>query len=164
MTLCAKDIMVKHFDTIHTEASVEEAIEKISNGIVRETGYKTISLMVVDDFKKLCGVVTMFDLLYHLRPDFLNFGINGDELEWNGKLKHLIDNFKGKKVGHIMTMNVVGAAMNDHIMVLLDRMVKNKYRRLPILKNNRPIGIVYISDVYHHIFLNNNITMSASTK
>ncbi|PQP33520.1 CBS domain-containing protein, partial [Desulfobacteraceae bacterium SEEP-SAG9] len=88
MTLWAKDIMVSNFDTIHMEAPVEEAIHKISNGIVRETGYKTKSLIVIDDFKKLSGVITMFDLLYHLRPDFLNFGIDGEELHWEGQLKH----------------------------------------------------------------------------
>jgi len=152
MTLCAKDIMVSNFDTIYMEAPVEEAIHKISSGIVRKTGYKTDSLLVVDDFNKLSGVVTMFDILYHLRPDFLNFGINGEELKWEGQLKPLLDIFQGKKVHHIMTRNIVGATINDHIMILLDRMVKNKYRRLPVLKNDKPIGIVYISDIYYHLF------------
>jgi len=152
MTLYAKDIMVSNFDTIHMEAPAEEAIHKISNGIVRETGYKTISVMVIDDFNKLSGVITMFDILYHLRPDFLNFGIDGEELKWEGQLKPLVDIFQGKKVHHIMTRHIVGASMNDHIMILLDRMVKNKCRRLPVLKNDKPIGIVYISDIYHYLF------------
>ena len=152
MTLYAKDIMVTNFDTIHMNAPVEEAIHKISNGIVRETGYKTISLMVIDDFNKLSGVVTMFDVLYHLRPDFLNFGIHGEELKWEGRLEPLLDIVQEKKVHHIMTRNIVSAKMNDHIMTLLDRMIKNKYRRLPVLENSQPIGIVYISDIYHHIF------------
>jgi CBS domain-containing protein len=152
MTLYAKDIMVSNFDTIHMGATIEEAINKISNGVVRETGYKTISLMVIDDFNKLSGVISMFDILYHLRPDFLNFGINSEELKWEGQLKILVDKFKGKKVHHIMSPNVVGAKMDDHIMILLDRMVKNKYRRLPVLNNDKPVGIVYISDIYHRIF------------
>ena len=152
MTLYAKDIMVTDFDTIHMDAPIEEAIEKISSGIVRKTGYKTISLMVVNDFKKLCGVISMFDILYHLRPDFLNFGIDSEELKWEGQLKILIDKLKGKVVHQIMSHNIVGAKKEDHIMVLLDRMVKNKYRRLPVLDDNRPVGIVYLSDIYHHLF------------
>ena len=152
MTLHAKDIMVANFDTIRADAPVEEAIYKISNGIVRESGYKTISLMVLDDFGKLSGVVTMFDILYHLRPDFLNFGINGEELKWEGQLKRLVESFQGKKVHHIMTRHIVGAGVNDHLMILLDRMIKNKYHRLPVLENDKPIGIVYIADIYHHLF------------
>lgn len=152
MTLHARDLMVTNFDTIHAEASVDEAIEKISHGIVRETGYKTISLMVVDDLNKLVGVVTMFDILYHLRPTFLNLGIDSEELHWEGQLKVLIDLFHDKQVNQIMSRNVIGVKPDDHIMVLLDRMVKNKYRRLPVLKNDQPIGIVYISDIFHSLF------------
>ena len=154
MTLYAKDIMVSNFDTIHMDAPIEEAIIKISKGKVRETGYKTISLMVVDDINKLCGVVSMFDILYHLRPDFLNFGIDGEELQWEGQIKTLIDKFKDKKVHHIMSRNIIGADMDDHIMIILDRMVKKKYRRLPVLKNDKLIGIVYLSDIYHRLFSN----------
>jgi len=152
MTLYAKDIMVRDFDTIHMDAPAEDAIHKITYGKIRETGYKTISLMVVDDLNKLVGIITMFDVLYHLRPDFLNFGINGDELKWDGQLKSLVNKFHGMKVDNIMTHNVVGASKDDHIMVLLDRMVKNRYRRLPILENDKPIGIVYISDIYYRLF------------
>lgn len=152
MTLYAKDIMVTNFETIDMNAPIEEAIRKISSGIVRETGYKTISLMVIDEFNKLCGVISMFDILYHLRPDFLNFGIDSKELKWEGQLKILIDKFKGEKVHHIMSRNVVGCAINDHVMILLDRMVKNKYRRLPVLDNDRPVGVVYLSDIYHRLF------------
>jgi CBS domain-containing protein len=31
-------------------------------------------------------------------------------------------------------------------------MIKNKYRRLPVLENEKPIGVVYISDIYHKLF------------
>jgi len=152
MTLHAKDIMVTDFDTVHVEAPAQEAISKILNGVVRETGYKTTGLMVIDDSNRLCGIVTMFDILYHLRPDFLNLGIPGEELEWEGQLRSLVDRFAGWKVDHIMSHRVMWAAPEDHIMVLLDRMVKNRYRRLPILKNGQPIGIVYISDIFHRLF------------
>lgn len=152
MTLHAKDIMVTEFETIYQEDPAGKAIERISQGTIRKTGYKTVSVMVIDDLKKLVGVVSMFDILYHLRPDFLNFGINSEELKWEGQLNILIEKFKDKKVDQIMSRNVVGASKDDHIMVILDRMVKNRYRRLPILQNDRPVGIVYISDIYHRLF------------
>ena len=82
MTLKARDIMVTSFDMIHKDATIAQAIEKITHGQVRETGDKTNSLMVIDEYNRLAGVITMFDILYHLRPSFLNFGINGDELVW----------------------------------------------------------------------------------
>ena len=150
----AKDIMVTSFDVIHKDAFVEEAIEKIAVGKVRHTGHKTISLLVIDDFRKLTGVLTMFDILYHLRPTFLNYGVDGDELgfEWDAYLERFIEDLKAKRVEQIMSENVIGADVDEHLMVILDRMVKNKYRRLPVLDSGRPVGVVYISDIYAYLF------------
>lgn len=163
MTLLAKDVMVKDFATIDPNAPVKEAIDKISDGAVRDTGYKTVSLMVVDEMKRLCGVVTMFDLLYHLRPDFLNMDIDSRTFKWEGQLDILISNLEGKRVQHIMTRSVDGVALDDHVMVLLDRMVKNRYLRMPVLDNDRLVGVVYFQDLFHHLF-NSHLAASVSAK
>ena len=153
MTLLAKDIMVTSFDKINQEALIEEASRMILNGRVRETGHKTISLIVVDDYDHLVGIVSMFDILYHLRPAFLNFGIDGDELQWDGQISKLAQELKDKKVSEIMSQHVIGASIDEHLIVVLDRMIKNKFRRLPVLENIKPIGVIYLSDVYNKVFL-----------
>ena len=153
MTLFAKDIMVTSFDKINQEALIEEASRMILNGRVRETGHKTISLIVVDDYDHLVGIVSMFDILYHLRPAFLNFGIDGDELQWDGQISKLAQELKDKKVSQIMSQHVIGASIDEHLIVVLDRMIKNKFRRLPVLENNKPIGVIYLSDIYNKVFL-----------
>jgi CBS domain-containing protein len=152
MTLLARDIMVKEFDKIHSSAPASEAIEMILNGRIRATGHKTVSLIVVDASREMAGVVTMFDILYHLRPSFLNLGFSGENIAWQGQTLDLVNELKTKKVKQIMSTNVVWAAPDEHLMVLLDRMVKNRYRRLPVLEDQKPTGIVYISDLYHHLF------------
>jgi predicted transcriptional regulator len=152
MTIYAKDVMVNSFDKIHQDERIENAINMILNGKVRKTGHKTISLMVVDDYGHLTGVISMYDILYHLRPDFLNLSVDADTLMWTGQLKRLVEALKGKKVKQMMSMNVISAQLDDHIMVILDQMIKNKYRRLPVLEQNKPIGVIYISDVYYNIF------------
>jgi len=154
MTLFAKDIMVKNFDKIHLDAPIEEAIQMVLYGKVRETGHKTVSVMVIDDFGNFVGIITMYDILYHLRPSILNCGIYGEDLPWEGQLKSLIQDLKKKTIDQIMSTRVVGALHDEHLMIILDRMIKNKYRRLPILEDNKPIGIVYLSDIYYHLFSN----------
>ncbi|MBW1814036.1 MAG: CBS domain-containing protein [Deltaproteobacteria bacterium] len=153
MTLLAKDIMVTSFDKINQEALIEEASRMILNGRVRETGHKTISLIVVDDYDHLVGILSMFDILYHLRPTFLNFGIDGHEFQWDGQISKLVQELKDKKVGQIMSQHVIGASIDEHLIVVLDRMIKNKFRRLPVLENNKPIGVIYLSDIYNKVFL-----------
>ena len=152
MTIYAKDVMVTSFQKIHQEAPVEYAINLILSGKVRKTGHKTISIIVVDEFGRLTGVISMYDILYHLRPDFLNLNINADKLLWKGQVHKLVEALKEKKVRQVMSTNVMCASSDDHIMVILDQMIKNKYRRLPVLEQNKPIGVIYLSDVYHSIF------------
>lgn len=152
MTVLARDIMVTNFDKINHDALVEEASQKILHGKVRETGHKTISLIVVDDLDNLVGIISMFDILYHFRPSFLNFGIDGHELKWDGQISKLVKELKARKVREIMSQNVIGASMDEHLIVVLDRMIKNKFRRLPVLENNKPIGVIYLSDIYNKVF------------
>lgn len=152
MTITAKDIMVTTFDKIHQDASVDQVIKMILNGKIRKSGHKTVSLIVVDDLGNLCGVITMFDLLFHLRPGFLNCGIDGHELSWDGQLAKLIPELKEKKVHQVMSRTTTCASPDDHLMVVLDRMVKKRYRRLPVVEDNKLLGVVYISDIYYKLF------------
>ncbi|MCK5349710.1 MAG: CBS domain-containing protein, partial [Desulfobacula sp.] len=80
MKIFVKDIMVTEFDTIRSDETVEKAIQMILNGKVRETGDKTASLMVLDKVMMFVGIITMADILYHLRPTFLNYGISGEQV------------------------------------------------------------------------------------
>jgi CBS domain-containing protein len=152
MTIYAKDVMVTSFHKIHQDAPVEYAINLILSGKVRKTGHKTVSIIVVDDFGHLTGVISMYDILFHLRPDFLNVNIDADQLRWTGQVNRLVEALKEKAVKQLMSLNVMCASFDDHIMVILDHMIKNKYRRLPVLEQNKPIGVIYLSDVYYSIF------------
>ena len=152
MKTYVKDVMLTQFDTIESDAPVEKAIQMILNGRVRETGHKTVSLMVLDEVQMFVGIITMADILYHLRPDFLNYGINGEEIAWSKQFNMALKLIKEKNINQIMSTNIVGASVDEHLMVVLDRMVKNKYQRLPVLENGRPIGIVYLSDIYYYFF------------
>ena len=153
MTIYAKDVMDTSFHKIHQDAPLDYAINLVLNGKVRKTGHKTVSIIVVDDFGQLAGVISMYDILYHLRPDFLNLAnISADKLLWKGQLSRLVEALKEKTAKQVMSRNVMCASIDDHIMVILDLMIKNKYRRLPVLEQNKPIGVIYLSDVYNSIF------------
>ena len=147
-----KDIMVTEFDTIGSNESIEKAIQMILHGKVRETGDKTASLMVLDKVMMFVGIITRADILYHLRPSFLNYGIKGEEVAWSEQFDIAMKSLKEKQVRQLMSRKIVGASIDEHLMVILDRMVKNKYQRLPVLENGKPIGIVYLSDIYYYFF------------
>ena len=153
MKVTARDVMVKDFDKIRSNAPIEEAVRLIYKGKVRETGQKTASVMVIDKFNHLTGVLTMFDVLYHLRPPVLNYMVSGIDF-WNEELESYVKHFKGLTVKQVMTSPVLFVSANDNLMVVIDRMVRKKCRRLPVLENSKVIGIVYLSELYYHLCKN----------
>ncbi|MDM8537948.1 CBS domain-containing protein [Desulfobacterales bacterium HSG17] len=151
MEIFARDIMVKDFDTINSKASIKDAVNKILNGRQRESGYKTESIMVTDEFNKLTGVVSIHDVLFHFRPAFLNYGIDSIDV-WKGRLKPHFEEFETLTVEQVMNSPVLSISSGDHLMVVLDMMVKKRCRRLPVVENDVIKGIVYQQEIFKALF------------
>ena len=43
------------------------------------------------------------------------------------------------------------ARPDSHLMVIADIMIKKHIRRLPVVDDQEVVGIVYVSDVFHHL-------------
>ncbi len=151
MEIFARDVMTRDFQTIRDNAPIKEAVYKILHGNIRTTGHKTVSLIVIDEFGRLEGVISIFDILYHFRPDFLNYGIDSIET-WVGRLKPLLDQFKELTVEQVMSSPVMTVSPDDHLMVIIDKLVKKKLRRLPVVDGGKVVGVVYLYDAYFHLF------------
>ena len=145
--------MVTEFDTVRSDQPVIEAVQLILHGKMRRTGYKTVGLVVTDDFGDLVGVVSMFDILYHLRPPILNY--LGDFMNIEiAELQSYISRFQNLTVGDVMNTPVKYISPDTEIMGIIDQMVKDKCRRLPVVENSKVIGIVYLPEVYIHLCRN----------
>ena len=143
----AADVMSRDFDTIHPNASVEELVEKLIDLKVRPTGYKTISVLVINDTDQLVGLVSIFDVLFHLRPPFLNYEVNSLPI-WKDEAESYLAEFKKLTVNHIMSPSVMTCSPDDTLLQLIDRMVKNRARRLPVIENGKIVGVVYLTDLF----------------
>jgi len=150
MKLTARDLMVTDFVTVRPDARVSDAARIIFNGDVRPTGYKPFGIMVTDEFGGLAGMISMVDMLYHLRPPFMNYEMEKPDL-WEGEIEPYMEQFRDLTVEQVMSTPVVTAAPEDHLVVVIDRMVKRGARRVPVIENGRILGIVYLSDVFHRL-------------
>ena len=148
--LSVKDIMVTEYVTISPDAPVSQAARLIFSGKTRNTGYKPFGIMVVDEFSHLLGMISMVDVLYHLRPPFMNYELENVQL-WEGELEVYLDHFTDLRVEQVMNAPVITVTPQDDLMVVIDRMVKSGIRRLPVVEDDKIIGIVYLSDVFYHL-------------
>lgn len=151
--LSVRDIAVTEYVTIGPDAPVSRAARLIFRGKARDTGYKPFGLMVVDDFSHLLGMISMEDILYHLRPPFMNYELENVPL-WEGELEVYLDHFTDLRVEQVMSSPVITVRPQDGLMAVIDRMVKSKIRRLPVVEEEKILGIVYLSDVFYHVCKN----------
>ncbi len=148
--LTAKDIMVKSYATIAPDAPIQEAGRLIFEGKVRDSGYKPFGIIVTDEIGRLVGMVSMFDILYHLRPAFLNYELDAFDMP-QAEMDIYVDQFKELKVEQVMSSPVVTVSPDDGLIILIDLMVKKKFRRLPVVDGDKILGIVYLSDVFYRL-------------
>lgn len=152
MQLTARDVMVQDFQTIQPDASIEEAVRLIYKGKVRATGHKTVSTLVIDKFGQLMGILSMFDVLYHLRPPILNYMVDDSISFQSEELEAYIRKFKDLTVEQVMNSPARYVSPEADLMMIIDRMVKEKCRRLPVVENSVVIGVVYLSEVFYHLY------------
>lgn len=122
----AKDIMTKNVISIKPSTSIIEAIDLLLEN-------KISGLPVVNDEKKLVGIVSEKDFLHILFIDDID-------------VKESIARFMSKKVASF--------SEDDDIYDICDYFLKSNNRRVPIVdKEGRLVGVVSRRNILEHILI-----------
>ena len=154
MPLLAKDIMSQQYDIIHQDALVSQAVEQLLMGGTRVTGHKNVSLVVVDDNNALVGTISMYSILYHLRPSYQLFGIDSSDMAVDAEVEVFVKTVQKKRVRDIMNSDVITVSPEEPMMNVLDRLMRNRIRRIPVVDKGVMVGLIYMTDIFHHLFDN----------
>ena len=90
----------------------------------------------------------MLDILYHLRPAFMNYEMNSSPI-WEDELEPYLERFKNLTVEQIMSTPVITVSPDTQLIVAIDLMVKKKGHRIPVLEEGKLLGVVYLSEVFN---------------
>ena len=116
--LTASAVMTKDLVTIRPDATIKEAIDLLIS--------KQISgLPVVDDDRRLIGVITEFALL---------------AMVYDEKVQN-------HPVSQHMTREVITVEADDPINRIADLCIVHRVRRLPVMKDGRMVGLIARRDV-----------------
>jgi CBS domain-containing protein len=96
-------------------------------------------------------MLSMYDILLYLRPKHIHVWGTMEDIEVAGVIDAAGARLKSILVGDIMTPDVVTISPNANLMMILDVMIKKHVRRLPVVENQRIVGIVYISDLFNQL-------------
>jgi len=132
-----RDVMTRHVETITAAAPAQAAVARMVTGKVRH-------LPVVDALGGLVGVVTDRDLRHHLFSPgvFERIGrVSPDEL------------LKAVTVKQIMSSPAISVRSDDHLETAARLMVECKIGSLPVVENDRVVGIITETDLLRRIVI-----------
>ncbi len=150
MKTTAADIMTTDFSTLLPQMPVIDAI-RIFQESFNKQGRRLFGMIVSDEEQHLVGMLSMYDILLYLRPKHIHVWGSMEDLEIAGVIDAAGSRIKSILVGDIMTPDVVTVGPNANLMMVLDTMIKKHVRRLPVVEEQRVIGIVYISDLFSQL-------------
>lgn len=129
--MLVKEVMNEPSVVLHEETPVREAASAlISQG--------AIAAPVVDDRERLAGIVTEIDLLRdRFEPD-----PRASVLPVSGPLES-----PARQVAEVMTRAVVTTGENTDVAELAERMVHNRIRCVPVLRQGSVVGLVTRTDL-----------------
>jgi len=123
------------------DTSVAEAIETMLRSRVS-------ALFVLDAKNELIGILSEGDLLRrselgseHKRPRWLEF------LLGSGRLAETYAHEHGRKVGEVMTPDVETIEESAELSEAVDRMIRRRIKRLPVLRGETVVGVISRSDL-----------------
>lgn len=74
-----------------------------------------------------------------------------DDLDPTEAYRNRLATIQSILVDDLMTTEVVTVHPDTHLVVIAEIMIKKHIRRLPVVKEQAVIGIVYVSDVFNRI-------------
>lgn len=131
----ASDIMTFGVATTSPEASLTDAIRTMRR-------HRISGLPVVDPEGRLVGILSESDYFRRSpnhNPDVL---LQGDLATWRAA-------FDGEKVEDIMTRNAVAIDIDTPVEAAAALMVRHELKRLPIVKDDRIVGMICRADILH---------------
>jgi CBS domain-containing protein len=145
MEVTARDVMETVFHTLSPETSIADAV-KTFKVVSEEKHRKILGMMVTNQQDQLVGMLSMYDILLLLRPKHIH--IWG---EVNGFIDEACNRTKSILVGDIMATDVITITPDTHILMIVDIMLRKHIRRIPVLKNDKVVGIVYLPQVFYRL-------------
>ncbi len=154
-------ISLADYTTLPAEATIKEAIDKLkksfaarmSTSSIMETGHR--SILVVDDQGEVEGILAIVDLLGAIMPAYLSApkpfeadSIQYSPLFWRGMFGREVKELANKKIGQIMSPAPLVINEEASLMEAAYFMVKNKARRLAVVRAGQVVGVIREQDLF----------------
>jgi len=144
-----KDLVIPLSEYPHMPywGTLREAIAQLN--VAFETGHHTI--LVFDESYKLVGMLLERDILEGLSPRFAEHYKEGVPILWDQLLKSGVEKQLDRPIKEFMSDVTATADPDDNTLKASHIMVDNNAYLLPVMDEDRLIGVVRMGDVFHQM-------------
>jgi len=147
----AKDLMVPLQEYLKPDNTLKEAANLLRIAQRGEEKIGVKALPVLDESKKLVGILSIGDILKAVYPSYMYLMELGN-FAWDGMVETFAKKAADKKVKELMTHSVITVTENSTLMECVDHMLKNNVKRVPVLDTESKVsGMLYERDVVYEI-------------
>ena len=150
MELTAQDVMQTRYHVLAPDMALVDAISQFRLAGIEESR-RVFGMPVVDQGGRLTGMLSMYDILLFVRPKHIRVWGEMEEVVPEGLFDATLERLRSLCVEDLMTPEVLTISPNTHILRIIDIMIKKHVRRIPVVQEERILGLVYISDVFYHL-------------
>ncbi|RPI34453.1 MAG: CBS domain-containing protein [Nitrospiraceae bacterium] len=147
----ARDLMIPVQEFLRPDNTLREAVKLLRTARRDETRVGVKGMAVLDGKGMLIGLLSMGDILKAVFPSYMSMMDLGD-FTWDGMVESLAKKVADRKVGDLMTKNVVTVTEDAPLMECVDHMLRKNVKRLIVLdQKGKVVGTLYERDVFNVI-------------
>jgi CBS-domain-containing membrane protein len=144
-----KDLVIPLSEYPHMPhwATLREAIAQLN--VAFETGHHTV--LVFDEAYKLVGMLLQKDILKGLEPKFAEHSDKGVPIFWDTLLESGSEEKLARPIQDFMSEAGISVDTEDNILKASHLMLQQDAYVLPVMEEEKLVGVVRMGDVFHHI-------------
>ncbi len=139
-------------DIMTTGVLVAKSKDDVRSVVIKMLSRHCGAIPVVDDDRKLLGMVTVRDVLLPLYPNY------GDYVHDNVHSRNFLEMEEGyaailaRKADEVMSSQPLTVGPDDPVLKAASFMGVHNFRRMPVVENGKLLGMVSIGDVNRGLF------------
>lgn len=146
----ARDIMDHRFHTLKPDDTVLEAVKQLYSASQAQ-GKKIFGLMVTDEEDQLVGMLSMYDILLFIQPKHIHIWGEMEDLDPGDLFDERLESVKRVQVKDLMSTDLVTVTPYTHVFRVVDIMIKQHMRRIPVVDDKEVVGIIYRTSVFYSL-------------
>ena len=136
-----KDYMQKQVVTINKNSTFKDAVEKMLHT-------KTNGLVVVNEKNEILGILSSWDLIEHMVPDYLEEDKHLASFEAAEMFEQRLKDVSGDPITKFMTKKVLTVSQTDNLMEASTLLSEFRIRQLPVVDENKKLtGYINRTDI-----------------